>query len=312
MKKSYALTLLFTLVPFETENLIKLGHNPVYLAQGWYLLGGIVCFTLLLLICLVIRSRKKIIGQLRHELVQDLHDEIGASLSNICLLSALVERAIPSGSEEQGRQFLHRISEEATKIHDTISDSITVADPSFERLNELTALLMHHARETFRYQDTSFSIQLPAHLRTIKIHANQRRDFYLILKEGLHNIVRHAEATEAGINFQLDKGRLLCHIYDNGKGFETGQQIQGNGTKNMIRRAKKISGQLTFNSDPGKGTTLEMRLPIHLAFWPTFVWKIRKRKSAACQKIIDVKSAVVPNIYPDKQPSFIENYAKEY
>lgn len=220
---------------------------------------------------LIKRFRRAALSRQRQCLAQDLHDEIGASLSNISLLSALAERGIPAGESNQNSIYLHRISEEANKVHDTISDTIKMLDPEYRQLQGLTALLTHHAQEVFRYQPLDFSINLAEQIKHIRIKTSYRRDFYLILKESLHNIARHAQATEAEIEFREENGELHCRIRDNGCGFDPATTAGSNGLRNMARRARRIGGRLIMDTRPGKGTQVHLMLPLSAALH----WKLK-------------------------------------
>lgn len=220
------------------------------------------------------RFRRAARNRQRQCLAQDLHDEIGASLSNISLLSALAERGIPADESNQNSFYLHRISEEANKVHDTISDTIKMLDPEYRQLEGLTALLTHHAQEVFRYQSLDFSINLAEQIRHIRIKTGYRRDFYLILKESLHNIARHAQATEAEIEFREENGELHCRIRDNGCGFDPAVAAGSNGLRNMARRARLIGGRLIMDTRPGKGTLVHLMLPLSAALrWKLRIWQ---------------------------------------
>jgi hypothetical protein len=194
-------------------------------------------------------------------MARDIHDEIGASISNICLLTGLVEKSLSLENAEQGRKFLTRINEEANKIHDTISDTIKILDPAYETLEGLTSLLGHHAQDVFRYHEIDFSINLTPQLRSIRLKPTCRRDFYLILKESLHNIARHSKATSVLIEFREKTGELYCRVNDNGCGFNSAVSSRNSGLKNMTRRAKLIYARLWIDTRPEQGTTIHLLLP---------------------------------------------------
>ena len=224
-------------------------------------------------IFLLVRQRRRILNYMQQAMARDMHDEIGASISNICMLSALVERDLSPAGAEQGKEFLNRISEEANKIHDTISDTIKVLDPAYKRLMGLSALLGHHAQEVFRYQPIDFSIHLSEGAKDQRIRACYRRDFFLILKECLHNISRHAKATEVRIEFEEKGGMLYCQISDNGCGFDSTVPGCCNGLKIMARRAKFIGARLSIDTWPGRGTEVHLCLPLRMHLLSFSYWK---------------------------------------
>jgi signal transduction histidine kinase len=143
-------------------------------------------------------------------------------------------------------------------------------------------LLAHHAQEVFRYQPLDFSIHLAEEIRDVRISASFRRDFYLILKETLHNISRHSGATAVYIEFGEKNGELNCRIRDDGCGFDPATISRGNGLKNMARRAKLIGGKLLIDTRPGGGTVVHLNMPLSGARrWKLWASRLAKNISYA-------------------------------
>lgn len=233
-------------------------------------------------IYLLILQRRRMLSYMQQAMARDMHDEIGASISNICMLSSLAERNLSEQEAGQGKEFLERIRGEANKIHDTISDTINVIDPAYERLMGLSALLSHHAQEVFRYQPIDFTIQLSEGVKNLRVRACFRRDFFLVLKECLHNISRHAQAREVRVGFMEERGMLHCQISDNGCGFNAKVQGRCNGLKIMARRARFIGARLSVETWPGRGTTVHLYLPlrVHLlsfSYWRFWLLRAKER-----------------------------------
>ena len=87
-----------------------------------------------------------------------------------------------------------------------------------------------------------------------------RKNLYLIFKEATNNMVKYAGADKASFSISGKKGNLTMLIRDNGKGFDTSKESKGNGLKNMQRRAAEIGAKLLIESEPGKGTTIQLLL----------------------------------------------------
>ena len=88
-----------------------------------------------------------------------------------------------------------------------------------------------------------------------------RRDVFLAFKETLHNVVRHARCRHVAIEVRLRAGRLGFLVRDDGRGFDT-ERVDGHGLSSMRRRAGRHGGALSFTSQPGTGTTVELSVPI--------------------------------------------------
>lgn len=222
--------------------------------------------------------QRKALEKLRRGIARDLHDELGASLSNITLLTGLVSQELPCGSKGRAQEFLDRISEEADKVHDSISDTVAVLGSSCRKLGHLAALINRHGYELLQEKGIAFSLLLPQALKETHIPASRRRDLYLIIKEALHNIMRHSGASEASVQFRADCRRLYCTIGDNGHGFDASRTHAGNGLTNMKRRAGAIMGSLKIVSSPGNGCVLLLTVPLRPLWYPA--WLLRSRRDA--------------------------------
>ena len=84
----------------------------------------------------------------------------------------------------------------------------------------------------------------------------------MAVKEAVHNVIKHAQASEATIHVSFTENLLTVFIQDNGCGFQDSQDLAGNGLTNMKRRLKDIGGDCLISSQPGGGTKVEMRLKI--------------------------------------------------
>jgi len=90
----------------------------------------------------------------------------------------------------------------------------------------------------------------------------KRKDFYLIFKESVNNTAKYAEAKHASIRLFRDHSRLVMTVEDDGKGFEVNKLRSGNGLINMKERARFIGGNLSIDSQPGKGTSVRLEMPM--------------------------------------------------
>jgi len=89
-----------------------------------------------------------------------------------------------------------------------------------------------------------------------------RHNLFLAVKEALHNIVKHAHASEVRINFLCHDGTLEINIADNGRGFDLSAPVEGNGLTNIKARLANAGGDCEFISQPGAGTTVHLKLPL--------------------------------------------------
>ena len=127
--------------------------------------------------------------------------------------------------------------------------------------------MRRHAEETLQQRDIVLKFDAPGANSDLRLDADTRRNVYLIFKESLNNIVRHARATTVEIDFQSKQDALFLQITDNGSGFDTTQDSDGNGLLSMKKRAAVFGGKLQIISARGEGTTIFLRVELAHGFW---------------------------------------------
>src|SRR5262249_19501253 len=115
--------------------------------------------------------------------------------------------------------------------------------------------------EVFPSRNIEFRFHAPDPELDLKLGPDLRRNVYLIFKEAVNNIVRHADCERAEIELSLDGNYLAMRVYDDGRGFDPKQASEGNGLESMKRRAKAVGGALEVVSQPGQGAAIALRVP---------------------------------------------------
>ncbi|MBI3414309.1 MAG: ATP-binding protein [Verrucomicrobia bacterium] len=207
----------------------------------------------------------------RSRIVRDLHDGLGANLTQISLL-ADVAHQMPPKPEEMPDHFrqLSRTSHEA--LH-SLKHIIWAAHPANETLDRLILRICQHAENFLEAAGVRCRFDLPEDLPALPLPVATRQNFFFVVREALNNIARHANATEVQIKAALDDTRLIFTIVDNGCGFDTGAvpdaledsspKLGGHGLRNMRHRLATIHGELQIESTPGQGTKTTLRIPVH-------------------------------------------------
>ncbi len=224
-------------------------------------LGGLVLLAIVILSFQVLRQRRRRhleMEALRQRISQDLHDEIGSSLGSIALIS---QDVIASGGDaSQVRHELIEIQDIARETVDAMRDIVRLVQSDRYGQANLTAQLREAADRALRTLPHTFSVEAEEAFN--KLPMDQQRDVILMFKEVLHNITRHAEATEVKITLTQQNGERILTVQDNGRGFDpASSSSDGMGLVNLRRRATKIGGKITLSSAPAHGTTLTITLP---------------------------------------------------
>lgn len=199
------------------------------------------------------------VQKVRNRIATDLHDDIGSTLTNISILSELGNKNL--SQPEKAQSFLVRISEEVQASSQAMDDIIWSVNSHNDSVPETMARMRRYAAELFDNSKVSCHLQLDERGHK-KLSMEQRRDVYLIYKEALNNIHKHAEASNVWIEVFQSQNFLHMNIRDDGKGFDTSTITHRNGLKNLRARVEKWSGKITIQSKPSNGTVIELKIPL--------------------------------------------------
>jgi signal transduction histidine kinase len=127
----------------------------------------------------------------------------------------------------------------------------------------LANYLVQYVQEFFRDSHVVCRLDLPAELPDWPVSAEVRHNVFLVVKEALNNVARHADASEVGLELRLTNSTLCIAIRDNGHGFSPGKPRQrGNGLQNMAQRLQQLDGCLRVESAPGAGASITLELKL--------------------------------------------------
>jgi signal transduction histidine kinase len=233
---------------------MKLTVRPYYWQEWWFKLAVALFLVAGLLAAYSIRvSRLRMLEHLRLRIARDLHDDVGANLGSISLLAQIMEKKPSSADAAQVRDI-------AAHTIDTLRDIIWFIDPTHDNLGDLVMRLQETSRVML--STISHRFKQDGDFLSADLSLPFRRNVPSIFKEVLHNLLRHAQASEVVVTVQRQENIFQFQVQDNGVGFCPENTHSGNGMKNMKRRATEIGGQLKVESRPGGGTTVTLTAPI--------------------------------------------------
>jgi signal transduction histidine kinase len=204
------------------------------------------------------RIRRGELERLRERIAQDLHDEIGSSLGSIALIAQ--DLLAEGGQSTQSREDLTDIKDIAAETVDAMRDITRLMQSERYGTDDLPTLLRETADRMLR--GIQHTLDLDDHAQTRRLSVDRQRDLMLMFKEALHNITRHAAATEVHITLKQTHNDIILTIRDNGHGFDTTAKHTGMGLTNLHRRAAKHQGSTDITSS-AQGTLLTLTLPLH-------------------------------------------------
>jgi len=201
-------------------------------------------------------SRLLEIEMVRSNIALDLHDDIASNLSQISILSEIAMHT--AGSDSSAGHSLARIAETARETVDSIGDIVWSIRPQKE--GDLLQRIRRAASDALTSRQIDVSFHFSEDTKHLSLDPNTRRQVYLIFKEAVHNTVRHAQAAAVNISITVAGGDLVLKIVDNGKGMA--DREEGNGLPGMRGRAASMGGHIEIHSSVGKGTGVELRVPL--------------------------------------------------
>ena len=216
------------------------------------------------------RKVQRRLEQLEHEralererarIAQDLHDDLGASLSRISLLSDMA-KAERNGSASNG-QHVDKISQLAGQTLRALDEIVWAVRPGSDTLQSVVEYIAHFANELFKGNGLRCRLDLPDELPARTLPPEMRHNIFLIAKEALTNAFKHSSAHEISVQIKVTSDALNLLIQDDGRGFDLNagpSERDGNGLENIRKRAEAIGARLQMDSAPGKGTTIRLNV----------------------------------------------------
>jgi signal transduction histidine kinase len=234
---------------------------PPYWNTWWFYMATAILFLLAIYLLYKYRITHLLrLQKVRNTIATNLHDDIGSTLTNISILTELSKKNISEPAIAE--KFLHRISEEAMQTQQALDEIIWNVNTRHDSLQETFARMRRYTAELFESSEMQCHIHIDEIEENKKLDIEQRRDIYLIYKECLNNIYKHANAKNIYIEVLHQGHSIYMQIRDDGKGFITSATTERNVKRNLTDRAKKWKGLLIFVSEPDKGTGIKITIPI--------------------------------------------------
>ena len=247
--------------------------EPPFWRQPWFLAAGMAGFLAALAGAIYLISTAKLRRQLhlarqkemvefeRARIARDLHDQLGANLTQVTLLGEMAEadKDQPAEIEQHARQIC-ATARETTRSLDEI---VWAVNPANDTLESLANYACKYAQDYFAMAGVRYRSELPPGLPPTPILPEVRHNVFLAFKEADNNVVKHAQAGEAHVKLQLAPDRFILSVSDNGRGLGdvSGKQLR-NGLKNMRRRLADVHGRFEIAPGPAGGTVVTLTVPL--------------------------------------------------
>ena len=266
-------------IDIQMMNDSGLGNSPIWtlnftvLPPLWMTLGFrlILSALILLLVLLAVRGytqrrlerqknqflRQQAVEQERSRISAELHDDIGGGLTAIRLIS---EMTLEKTSSDNNRTYLEKISSSANELIQKMNEIVWALNVNNDNLESLVSYTRQYAVTYLDDLGIKCLVETPEEIPNIIVTGNNRRSVFLLVKEALNNVAKHAGASSVDIRFIVNH-RLHIQVHDNGKGISTDLvNSHGNGLNNMRRRILQLKGEMEIVNHGG--TKVDFDIPI--------------------------------------------------
>ena len=258
----------------ETGTSLELTAEPYWWETTWFRVSGPLAAAGLVTAAILLVLRRRHRHQIeriemqqatereRARIARDIHDDLGATLTQIVMLSDSTGAAGPT------REGLGKIHQVALGMTQAMDEIVWAVNPRHDRFDHLALYLDAYAQEYIDASGLESRVDFPSPLPHHPISAQVRHDLFLAYKEALNNLVRHAGARQVRINLTIQADGFSLKVEDDGKGFllDAGANV-GNGLSNMHSRLAAVGGKCAVNSTPGLGTQVVFEIP-----WETLLY----------------------------------------
>lgn len=197
----------------------------------------------------------------RERIAKDMHDDLGASLTRIGLLSAQARK--DANEPVTIAADIDKIAAAARETAQKAQELVWVVSPRHDTLESLVTFLSQVAREHLELAGVACRLEIPALMPEFPVTSEIRHNLSLFVKEAVNNVVKHAAARQATLTISFEHGTLQIEIHDDGRGLPISIETPSvdlvasrNGLNNLRARIESLHGTFEIRSVPGAGTTV--------------------------------------------------------
>ena len=210
---------------------------------------------------------------IRNKIAQDLHDNVGSTLSSISVYSQVARIYQEQEKNEDLRNAIEKIGSASSEMISELNDTVWVIKPGNDNMQVLLDRMESFARPLLLSKQIQFRMDYDPALLPLSLEMEKRKNFYLVFKEVVINALKYSRSKNLSVNLRQEGNVIYMVIEDDGEGFDLTADAGdgrtqksfggGNGLMNMRRRAGEMKGTLVIDSAPDKGTRVELSFPIH-------------------------------------------------
>lgn len=206
-------------------------------------------------------ERWREIEQERSRVAHDLHDDLGAGLTEVNMLCSLVKS--PTTSSDEKNRYLDELRATAGRMVTSLDEIVWAVNPRNDTIASLASYFGAYAQRLLDLAGVSCGLDVAEDLPEHPLDPKFRQELFFAFKEALTNVVRHATATQVWVRISVLNGQLTVVLADNGRGFDPRERRAGDdGLANMSERLKSLGGDCNISTNPQQGTTVRFQAPL--------------------------------------------------
>lgn len=241
----------------EKERAVIIATKELQNRYRFYLLIGLFLAAAVITGIIIRTRRARQLQGIRNSIADDLHDDIGSTLSSISIMNELAKERAP-----EALPLLNSIGESTAMIQETMSDIVWAINPYNDHFENLLQRMQLFSADLTEGRKINFDFVSDPSLNDIKLSMKQRKNIYLFFKEAINNAVKHSCASSINVVVKKVDKYISIQIVDNGKGFQPKETYPGNGMKSLGTRAAESSGEHYILSEANQGTTVHLQVRV--------------------------------------------------
>jgi len=199
-------------------------------------------------------------ARLQNKISQDLHDDVGSSLSSLQVYSSVAERLLED-RPQQAKEMLRKISKESAIVLENIGDIVWSIKAESEQ--SLEERIKNFVADVLSAANIQYKISIEEGVEGMIRNIEARKNIILLIKEAVNNAMKYSKASHVAVSIKKLAGQLCVQVVDDGIGFQKESLARkGGGLSNMEQRTLELGGIYQLITNPGKGTTVSALFPL--------------------------------------------------
>ncbi|HKC34632.1 MAG TPA: histidine kinase, partial [Chitinophagaceae bacterium] len=210
-------------------------------------------------------EKEKEAENIRVRISRDIHDEVGATLSGVALFSEIAGQKMKQHNEKDAQVYLDHITANSKEMVEKMSDLVWTINPQNDSFDRIISKLQSYAVNLCAGKGIRLHLDIDQALRSYYLPMQVRKNIYMLIKEAINNAVKYSEGKNIYLCVHNQGDLMTVEIRDDGKGFDTNLNYDGNGLNNIRARATDLDAKFSIDSQKGMGTSIRLQLDFHPA-----------------------------------------------